>query len=325
MNAVARLLRNLAVAAPALVALVAGAALHAQTFPSSPITVVVPYAPGTTDREARKLAEILAAQTGQGVVVDNKDGGGGAVGTQFVARAKPDGYTLLYAAPAVLTVAPLIGSPPYKYDDLVPLARITSAPHVLAARADAPFKTAKELVAYAKANPGKVVFGSSGSGTAVHLAGEAFADAAGIQFNHVPYRGLAPAVTAALGGFVDVVIGLPVAIIPQVEAGKMRALAQFGATRSPALPDVPTLKELGIDVVLGVDIGFFAPKDTPPATIARLDAILAKAAATDEFKAFATQAMSVPAFLDAADYRKLVDGERALYSRLVPKIKLENK
>jgi tripartite-type tricarboxylate transporter receptor subunit TctC len=309
----------------ACAAILTGAGAAAQAFPARPITIVVPYAPGTTDREVRTLAEIMAKQTGQAVVVENREGGGGAVGTQAVARARPDGYTLLYAAPAVLTVVPLVGKPPYSYDDLVPLARTTSSPHVLAARADAPFKTAAELITHARANPGKVVFGSSGAGTAVHLAGEAFASAAGIRFNHVPYRGLTPAITAALGGFVDVVIGLPVAINPQVAGGKLRALAQFGATRAPGLPDIPTLKELGVDVTLGVDIGFFAPKDTPSALIARLDEIIARAIATDEFRTFATQAMTVPAFLDAAAYRRVVENERALYAKIVPTLALDNK
>ncbi|MEJ7670653.1 MAG: tripartite tricarboxylate transporter substrate binding protein [Casimicrobiaceae bacterium] len=296
-----------------------------QPFPSKPVTVIVPYAPGATDREARKLAELAAKQIGQPIVVENKDGAGGAIGAQFVAQSKPDGHTLLYAAPAVITVAPLVGKPPYKYDDLMAVARATTSPHVLAARADAPFKSLREMITYAKANPGKVVFGSSGNGTAVHLAGEAFADTVGIKFNHVPYRGLAPAITAALGGFVDVVIGLPSAINPQIEGGKMRSLAQFGPTRAPALPDVLTLKELGIDLALGVDIGLFAPKGTPPAIVAKIDEAFSKAIESDEFKAFAVQALVAPGFLPAADYQKVVDAERALYAKIVPKLALGDK
>ena len=318
--------RRIAIAGVAALSIAATLAISpawSQAFPSRPVTIVVPYAPGATDREARKLGEIAAKHLGQPIVIENKEGAGGAIGTQFVAQAKPDGHTLLYAAPAVITIAPLLGTPPYKYDDVVPVARATTSPHVLAARADAPFKTAREMIAYARSNPGKVVFGSSGSGTAVHLAGEAFADAAGIRFNHVPYRGLAPAITAALGGFVDVVIGLPVAINPQVEGGKMRALAQFGAARAPALPDVPTLEELGVDLRLGVDIGLFAPKGTPAAVIARIGEAFAKAIESEEFKAFAATAMATPAFLNAAEYRKVVDGERTLYAKIVPTLKIE--
>jgi len=298
---------------------------QAQAFPSKPITIVVPYAPGATDREARRLGDIASKFLGQPVVVENRDGAGGTIGAQYVASSKPDGYTLLYAAPAVITVAPLVGKPQYGYDDLMALARASITPHLLAARADAPFKTLPELIAYAKANPGKVVFGSPGNGTAVHLAGEAFADAAGIKLNHVPYRGLAPAVTAALGGFADLVIGAPGAINAQIEAGKLRALAQFGATRAPALGTVPTLTEQGVPLALRADFGFFAPKGTPAADVATLNGALGKAVQSDEFKAFVAQALVEPAFLPAAEYQKVVDAERAIYAKVVPKLALENK
>ena len=295
---------------------------QAQSWPSHTITIVVPYAPGATDQEARRLAELLSKDLGQPVVVENKDGAGGAIGTQFVARAKPDGYTFLYAAPAVITIAPLLGNATYQYDDLMPVARTTSAPHVLASRVDAPFKNVSEMLSYAKANPGKLVFGSSGTSTAVHLAGETMAEAAGISLNHVPYRGLAPAITAALGGFVDVVIGLPVAIKPQVDAGKMLAIAQFGATRAPTLQDVPTLKESGVNVTLTVDLGLFGPAGIAPDIIASMDKAVSRAVNTEEFKVFANRALTSPAFLPADEYKKIVDDERVLYGRLVSKIKL---
>ena len=297
----------------------------AQAWPARPVTVVVPYAPGATDQEARRLADVLSKNLGQPVVVLNKDGAGGVIGAQFVASAKPDGYTLLYAAPAVITIAPLLGNAQYKYEDLMPIARTTTSPHVLASRAHAPYKSASELIAHAKANPGKVVFGSSGTGTAVHLAGEAMADEAGISFNHVPYRGLAPAITAALGGFVDLVIGLPVAIKPQVDGGKLRALAQFGSTRAPALPDVPTLRELGVNLTLGVDIGLFAPAGTAMPIVAQINDAVAKAVASGEFQGFASKALATAAYLPAQEYRKIVDGERAMYARIVPRIKLADK
>ena len=298
---------------------------NAQNWPSRTITIIVPYAPGATDQEARRLAEMISKYVGHPVVVENKEGAGGAIGAQFVTRSKPDGYTFLYAAPAVITIAPLLGNASYKYEDLMPVARTTSAPHILASRADAPFKNINEMLSYAKANPGKLVFGSSGTSTAVHLAGETMADAAGISFNHVPYKGLSPAITAALGGFVDVVIGLPVAIKPQVDAGKMRAIAQFGTNRAAALQDLPTLKESGVNVNLSVDLGFFGPAGIPPAIIANMNEAVAKAVNTEEFKAFANRALAAPAFLPADEYKKIVDGERALYARLIPKIKLNEK
>jgi len=296
----------------------------AQAFPTKPITIVVPYTAGATDREARKLADLASKTLGQPIVVENRDGAGGTIGAAHVAQSKPDGYTLLYAAPAVITVAPLVGKTPYKYDDLMGVARASITPHLLAARADAPFKTLPELIAYAKANPGKVTFGSPGNGTAVHLAGEAFADTAGIQWSHVPYRGLAPALTAAVGGFVDVVIGAPGAINTQIEAGKLRAIAQFGPTRAAALPNVPTLKESGVDLALRADFGFFAPKGTPPDVVAKLEDALGKAIESEEFKAFVTQALVAPAYLPAPEYQKVIDAERVIFVRVVPKLSLTN-
>lgn len=302
----------------------AGQAL-AQAFPDKPITIIVPYAAGATDRDARKIAELASKQLGQPIAVENRDGAGGTIGAAFVARAKADGHTLLYAAPAVITVAPLVGKPPYTYDDLMALARASITPHMLAARIDAPFKNLNELIAYARANPGKVSFGSPGNGTAVHLAGEAFAETAGIKLNHIPYRGLAPAVTAAMGGFVDLVIGAPGAINVQIEGGKLRALAQFGPTRAQALANVPTLKEQGVDLALRADFGFFAARGTPPAVVARLNEALARAIESEEFKAFVASALVAPAYLPAADYQAVVDAERAIYARVVPKLDLGNK
>ena len=302
-----------------------GLNLSAQVFPAKAITIIVPYAPGATDREARKIAELAAKHLGQSVLVENRDGAGGTIGAAYVARANPDGYTLLYSAPAVVTVAPLVGKPPYVYEDLMPLARASITPHYLAARMDAPFRNAREMVAYAKANPGKLTFGSPGNGTAVHLAGEALADAASFQFTHVPHRGLAPALTAVMGGFVDVVIGAPGVINAQVEAGKLRPIAQFGATRASALNTVPTLKEQGIDLALRADFGFFAPKGLPGDVVLRLNDAFQKAIESEEFKNFVAVALVAPAFLNASDYRLVVDSERAIYSRVVPKLALDNR
>lgn len=315
--------RLLARAAALAMGLGLQALVYAQAYPARPVSLVVPYAPGATDVEARKLAEIASRHLGQPIVVINRDGAGGAIGTQSVAKAPADGYTLLYAAPAVLTIVPLRGNAPYRYEELLPVARVTASPHVLAARADAPFQSAAELVSYARAHPGKVVFGSSGNGTAVHLAGEALALTAGVQFNHVPHRGLAPAITAALGGFVDIVVGLPVAINPQVEAGKLRAIAQFGASRSPALPNVPTLREAGVDLSLAVDIGVFAPAALPADVLTRLEDAIERAVQSDEFRQFAAKAQSAAAFLRSADYRKVVDSERAVYAKIVPALGLD--
>ena len=299
-----------------------GAIAAGQVYPDRPVNLVVPYAPGVTDLEARKLADGLSKELGQPFIVQNKAGAGGAIGAQFVASAKPDGYTLLYAAPAVVTISPLTGSAPYKFEDLLPIARTTTSPHVLAARVNAPYKNGKDLIDYAKKNPGKIVFGSSGAGTAVHLAGEAFAASAGIEMLHVPYKGLAPAITDVLGVSADFVIGLPVAIKPQVDGGKLNAIAQFGAERNPSMPNVPTLKELGVNLSLSVDLGIFAPVDTPKEIIAKINAAVQKVLASPEYREFAIPRMITPAFLPAADYLVIVQNERDLYKKIVPTLKL---
>jgi tripartite-type tricarboxylate transporter receptor subunit TctC len=300
---------------------VAGSAA-AQSFPSRPLTIVVPYAAGATDRQARQIAEIASRELGQSIVVENRDGAGGTIGAQYVASSKPDGHTILYGAPAVITVAPLTGAAQYKYDALKALARVNIIPHMVAARADAPFKTIPELVAYAKANPGKVTFGSPGSGTAVHLAGEAFADAAGIQLNHVPFRGVAPAVTAASGGFVDLVFGAPGAINPQIQGGRLIPLAQLGASRTNELSSIPTVREQGVDLALSADFGLFVAKDTPPDVVAKLESAVKVAVESEDFRKSVTAALSSPAYLNSDDYQKLVDQERDIYSRIVPKLSL---
>lgn len=299
-----------------------GAIAMGQVYPDRPVTLVVPYAPGVTDQEARKLAEGLSKELGQPFIVQNKAGAGGAIGAQFVASAKPDGYTLLYAAPAVITISPFTANTPYKFEDLQPIARTTTSPHVLAASTNAPYKNGKDMIEYAKKNPGKIVFGSSGAGTAVHLAGEAFAQSAGIQILHVPYKGLAPAITDVLGGSVDFVIGLPVAIKPQVDGGKLNAIAQFGPERNSSMPNVPTLKELGVNLSLSVDLGIFAPANTPKEIIEKINMSVQKVLSSAEFREFAIPRMITPAFLPATAYETVVKNDRDLYQKIVPTLKL---
>lgn len=285
-------------------------------------TVIVPYAPGVTDREVRALAPMLRPKLGQAVVVDNRSGAGGAIGARAVAQAHPDGRTLLYAAAAVATVLPLLPNAAYAFEDLVPLARVTNNTHVLACRTDAPYRDFAAMLAYARANPEKIAFASSGAGTAVHLAGEAMAQAAGVQILHAPFQGLAPAMTAVLGGHADFVIGLPVAIMPAVRDGRLRALVQFGAERSPFAPDVPTLRESGVDLVQGVDIGFFAPRNLPAATTALWVDAVREGVASAEFREFAQRAQVSAAFLPPDGFAREVQRDRDIYRGLIPRLNL---
>ena len=302
-----------------------GARARSEPYPTGPITIVVPYSPGVTDQQMRVIAPVMQRLSGQTVVIENRAGAGGAIGARFVAAAKPDGYTLLYAAPAVITVLPVMQATPYATGDLLPVARVTSNPHVLAIRANAPFSTLPEMIAYGRANPGKIRFGSSGTGTAVHLAGEAFARAGGFKIKHIPFKGLNEAITQVLGGDIDFVVGLPVAILPLVKDGKMKALAQFGATRSPLAPDVPTLREQGVDLSLAVDIGLFGPKDLSAERVGQIDALLAAAMKSPEVDAYVRSGVATVDYLDAAGYGKLVDADRQLEGSLLTELGLKQK
>jgi len=300
----------------------------AQGYPSKPIRIIVPAGSGDScDILSRLIAPKLTERLGQAIVIDNRAGSAGQLGLTLIKQAAPDGYTLGCGQGGNMVIVPLAYSK-VAYDsrkDFTPVAMMASNFLGLVVSPKTPFKTVQELIDYGKANPGKLTFGSPGNGTAVHLAGEALADAAGFQFTHVPHRGLAPALTAVMGGFVDVVIGAPGVIHAQVEAGKLRPIAQFGATRAAALGNLPTLKEQGIDLALRADFGFFAPKGLPADVVQRLNEALQKAIDSEEFKSFVAVALVAPAFLNASDYQAVVDSERAIYARVVPKLALGNR
>lgn len=252
---------------------------QAQAFPSRPLHLIVPFPPGAgTDAFARVIATKLSDSLGQVVVVDNKAGGGATVGTDFVAKAAPDGYTLLLSTashginPAVFTKLP--------YDTLRDFATITQVanlPIVLVVHPSVPVKSLKELVALAKTRPGALNLGSAGNGTVFHLAGELFKSVAGIDMVHVPFKGGGPALQALIAGQVDVLFETTLTVQPQVKAGKIRALAVGGASRSSVMPEVPTIAESGYP---GFDAqnwyGVYAPARTPPEIVARLNQEIVK-------------------------------------------------
>ena len=286
------------------------------------VTMIVPYAPGTTDQEMRALAPILSRLLGQTVVVENRVGAGGAVGSRAVAQARPDGHTMLYAAAAVLNVQPMMPHSAYGPDALVPVARVSANTQVLACRADAPWQTLRDLVDFARANPGRLNFASAGVGSAVHMAGEAVAMAADVRITHVPFQGAAPATTSVVAGTTDFTLGLPVTIMPQVSGGRLRALAQVGPERSPVVPEVPTLRELGVDLALGSDIGIFAPRGTPDAILDLWTEAARAAVESAEFREFATRARVNAAFLNRAAFTAEVARDRGVYERLIPTLNL---
>lgn len=243
-------------------------AAHAQArFPDRPITLVVPSAPGgTTDFTARLVSDQLAAALGQPVIVENKAGGSGNIGNQSVARAKPDGHTLLVAYSGYQVGNPHLfkkaGWDPIK--DFEPVAMMTRAPQVVVTRANLPYRTLQEFIAHAKTNPGKLNFASSGNGSIQHIAGEMLQQQAGITMVHIPYKGAAPAVQDLLGGNVDMFITTPASVVGQIKAGKLRALAVTSQTRLASLPDVPTVAEAGLpQFKLDSWFALYAPAGTP--------------------------------------------------------------
>jgi len=269
----------------------------AQSWPDRPIKLIVTFpAGGGADFVGRALAPKLTEALGQSVVVDNRGGANGAIGNAAVSHAAPDGYTLLLGAAGALTIAP------HLYDkldfdtfrDYVPVSLVGSSPFVLAVNPSVPAKSVAELTALAKANPGKLNAGSSGTGGAPHLALELYKSIAGVQIVHVPYKGLAPAITDLLGGQVQVLFADVGLIAPHLKAGTLRALAVTGAQRTPALPDLPTMQEAGVPgYTAGTWYGVLAPAGTPSAIVNRLNAEIDKALAAPQLRAqFAEQSVN---------------------------------
>lgn len=244
-------------------------------YPNRVIRLVVPFPPGgTSDAVARALAAGMRDRLGQTVVVENRGGGGTVTGTDVVAKSAPDGYTLLWATAPLAINATLFPQLPYDtFKDFVPVVNVASTPLVMIVNPASPSKTVQELIAAAKKSPGKLSYGSSGNGGSPHLSMEMFKAATGTRIVHVPYRGSAPAVMDLIGGQTDVVIDTLFLTMQQVSAGKARALAQTGATRSALLPDVPTLREAGLTGYEATSwFALVAPAKTPPAILAKLNA-----------------------------------------------------
>ncbi|WP_230970808.1 tripartite tricarboxylate transporter substrate binding protein [Nitrogeniibacter aestuarii] len=260
---------------------------QADTFPEKPIRFVVPFSPGGgTDLVARTLGAEISKDLGQPVVIENKPGASTIIGTDTVAKADPDGYTVVISTAAHAVNPSLMAKLPYDTDkDFAPVILIARSPNILVVRPDSPYKSVKDILAAAAAKPGELTFASQGSGTSAHLAGELFKHLGKVDLIHVPYKGAGPALTDLLGGQVDMMFATAAAVGGFLESGKLRALAVTTAERSPAHPELPTVAEAGLSgFVADSWYGMYAPAGTPPEVIAKLNAAANKAAQSEAFR-----------------------------------------
>ena len=301
----------------------------AQAYPNKPIRLIVPWPPGqATDLAARIVAEKISVVLGQPIVVENKPGAGGAIGTDQVAKAAPDGYTLLAASSGPISIMPNLQKTPYEpLKDLAPVTLTAIAPFALVARPNFPAANARELVALVKANPDKYTFSSSGTGATAHLFSELFHSLAQIKSRHVPYKGSAPGITDLMGGQVDYTIETVASIVAHVKSGKLKAYGVTTARRSSAMPDVPTLAEAanlpGFDAAAW--IGYLAPAGTPREITARISAEVQKAVQSQDLKdRYLTLGME-PAANSPEELGALMRREEARYAQIIKSagIKLE--
>ncbi len=304
-------------------ALLGASAAAAQEFPNRPIRIVVPYAAGGADQQIRPLTARLRTLLGQPIVIENIGGAGGAIGAGNVQRARPDGYTLLYTATAVLTVAPQLGSLSYGTDDFTAVANVVNIPFLVVSRPNLPFRNLQDMVAHARAHPEDLSWGSAGFATSTHMAGEAMALGAGIRLLHVPFQGVVPAAAAALSGSVAMVVGAPSVLAPQVQAGKLFALGVTSARRFSLLPDVPSLHEAGIQ---GVDIatnyGFFAPARTPLEIVRRLAEAIERSVDDQEYHRAMAASFNGVQFMGPDSYAESVRREFQYYRQLIERLNL---
>lgn len=302
--------------------LATSARAQSASYPERPITFICPWpAGGTADATMRALCQAASRHLGQPIAVDNRAGASGMLGLKAMASARPDGYTIGQIPISVTRFSQLgsVAIDPMK--DLTYLARTSGQTFGIAVRADAPWKTLREFVAAAKARPGTVTYGSAGVGGATHVGMEEFAIAAGVQFNHIPYKGGAPALQDLLGGQVNAVADSS-SWAPHVKAGTLRLLATWGEKRTQDFPDVPTLREQGFDVVVDAPNGVGAPKGLDPAIERRLREAFRVASASPEFKTACDRIDAPLMYLDGPDYEKYVVATFRKETQLIERLKL---
>jgi tripartite-type tricarboxylate transporter receptor subunit TctC len=307
----------------ALLLLSAALAAHAQGWPAKPVRVVVPFAAGgPADTLARFLGGKMAGELGQQVLVDNKGGAGGTLGAADIARSPADGYSLLFSSTGALVIFPVLSKVPYNPDkDLIPVVHAVTTPMAIVVSAKSPFRTLGELVAFAKAHPGKLNFASAGGGTTTQLGAELLKREAGIFMTHIPYRGAAPALTEVIAGTADLMVADIPAVIAFARGGQLRALAVTWPTRSSALPEVPTTAELGLkNVVASTWYGLMAPARTPQEVVARLNVSVNKALSQPDTLAFLKSQGAEPAGGAPAEFGKLLKSDGAKWGTLAKAI-----
>lgn len=304
---------------PALLALAAGAA-QAQNYPIKPIRLVVPVPPGgIVDVVGRLLAQKMTEHGGQNVIVDNRPGGLTNVGTEFAARSPGDGYTLVLQSLPMVVNPVVLGKMPYDYErDLAPVSLIVTSPYLWVVHPSVPARSIRELVAAAKAQPGRITYSSAGNASNLHVAIELFNVLAGVKMLHIPYKGGGPALTAVLGGEADLSVLSASAVLPYTSAGRLRALAITSNKRMSTLPDMPTVAESGVPgYEFASWVGELAPASTPPALVNAVNALTVKAARSpdlvDRFTKDATEVVAN----SPAEFRNFIQAEAKRWTRVV--------
>ena len=295
-------------------------AVHAQQYPVRPIRIIVPQSPGaSTDLTARLVGQRLSEAVKQPVVVDNRPGAGTTHGTDLVVRATPDGYTLLVVASSISINPSIYKKLPYDtLRDLAPVTQLSAFPNMLVVHPSVPVKTVQDLLSLLKAKPGQLNYASAGTGTGTHLSAELFKYMTGTDMVHVPYKGGGPAVTALIGGQVQLMFGTTVTLLPQVRTGKLRAVAVTTAKRSPAAPDIPTIAESGVP---GFDHGpwngMFTTAKTPPAIVSKINAEVVRILKTEDVRTVFLKEGAEPVGNSPAEFSAVMKNEVAKWAKVV--------
>jgi len=315
------MLRKIIIALFVALMLLVSVPLQAAEFPTKEVQIIIPWAAGgATDLIFRALAATTGKYLGKAVIIVNRPGGAGAVGYTEAAQAKPDGYTLVSAI-TPLTILPHQVKTAFTYKDFEPVINVVDDPSMFLVRSDAPWKSLKEFLDFAKKNPDMITVGNSGAGGGVHLVALAFEKAAGVKFNHIPFSGGGPSVTAILGGHINAVSVSPPEGIEHVKAGKLKILALFSEKRFELFPDVPTVKEQGIDFVMGMWRGLASPKGTPPDVIKKLHDAFKQGMDDPVFKKNAKDMAVNLRYLGPEAFGKLMAHNDEFYGKLVKEIK----